>query len=257
MEYASATIGIASGPLKWSWLSCVIWLCLVVIAPATVCAQRRSGSTDLRASVGKIVALSLSPNASHKGVDLNAIDNDGALRLVLSGSEFKTTIQVPILIRSNTSYNIRASAQSQNSVLTQLRVLSVEATGKFVAGNAVTGVSVKPQFDKRPGGSLVGEENLSMIDVSVPFTIFTGPRISLGGGLASPHNALKVILLLSVQAKVGEGSWTLDLDLQGNETFIDQVLLAPREPHDEPIQRCREYSIVSVYGRGASQPSSR
>jgi hypothetical protein len=125
-----------------------------------------------------------------------------------------------------------------------------------VAGDALTGVAVKRQFDMRPGSSLVGEDNLSTLDASVPFTIFSGSRISLGGGLDSPHNALKVTLLLSVQAKVAGGSWTLVLDLQGSETFIDQVLRARPAPHDEPIQLCRGYSIVSVCGPGASQPSS-
>ena len=219
MEYINANIVITSGPRKRNWLSCFIWLCLLVIAPATVCAQRRSGSTELRGGVSKTVTLSLSPNVSDAGVGLNAFESGGALNLVLSGSDFKGNFQVPILIRSNTAYNVTASVQSQTAVLTQLQVLRVDATGRLVASDAVMGVAVKRQFDKKPGGSVVGEENLSTIDASVPFTIFSGPRISLGGVLASPHNALKVILLLSVKARVAEGSWTLDLKLQGSETF--------------------------------------
>ena len=248
MDYINATSVIASGPRKRSWLSCVIGLCLVVIAPATVCAQRRSGSTELRGGVSKTVVLSLSPNASDGGVELNAFESGGALNLVLSGSQFTRNLQVPILIRSNTTYNVKASVQSQTAVLTQLQVLSVDATGRLVASDAVTSFAVKRQFDWRPGGSLVDAEDLSTIDASVPFTIFSGPRISLGGGLASPHNALKVILLLSVQATVAEGSWTLDLKLQGSETSIDQVLLAPPAPHDEPIQLCREqdFSVLQT-----------
>jgi hypothetical protein len=231
MGYINATIVIALGLLKRSWLSCVIWLCLIAIAPATVCAQRRSGSTDLRGSVSKTVTLSQSPNASNAGVELNTFETGGALTLGLTGSDFKRTIQVPILIRSNTAYTITATVESHTAVLTQLQVLSVEATGKLVAGDAVIGFEVRRQLDKRRGGTVAGEENVSPIDASAPFTIVSGPRISLGGGLDSPHNALKVILLLSVQAKVAEESWTLDLNLQSNETFIDQVLLAPAARH--------------------------
>ena len=243
VEYINATIVIASRPRKRSRLSCVIWLCFVLIAPATVCAQRRSGSTELRGSVSKTVTVSLSPKASDAGAELNAFESGGAVNLVLSGSEFKRTIQVPILVRSNTAYNITASVQSQTAALTNVQVLSVDATGRLVASDAVTGVTViERQFDQGPGGS---------------FTIFSGPRISLGGGLDSPHNALKVTLLLSVQARVAEEGWLLNLKLQGSETFIDQVLPAPLAPQDEPIQLRRGYSIASVCGPGASHRSSR
>ena len=172
----------------------------------------------MRGSVSKTVTLSLSPHAPHAGVGLNSSENGGALKLVLSGSEFKRNLQVAILIRSNAAYNIKASVQSQTALLTQLQVLSVEATGPLVAGDAVTGVAVRRQFDKRRSGFLADEENVSTIDASVPFTIFSGPRISVGGALDSSHNALKVTLLLSVQAIAAEESWTIDLKLQGSGT---------------------------------------
>lgn len=216
MEYITSATASAFGLLKRGWLFCVIWFCLVGIAPSPVCAQTRTGSAKLRGSISKTVTLSLSPHDSPAGVEFHALENEGALTLTLSGAEFKRNLQVAILIRSNTAYSIKASVQSEEAVLTKLQVLRVEATGKLVGGDAVTGVSVKPVFDTRLGGSLAGEEDLSAIDASVPFTIFSGPRISLGGGLDSLHNALKVILLLSVQPKVTEGSWTVNLTLQGN-----------------------------------------
>ncbi len=87
-----------------------------------------------------------------------------------------------------------------------------------MAGEAITGVAIRRRFDMPCGDLSAGEENLSGIDASVPFTIFSGPRISLGGGLNSPDNALKVIILLSVRPKVGDVSWTIDLKLQGSGT---------------------------------------
>ncbi len=206
------------GSLIRSWIFRVIWLFLVAIAPATVCAQSRSGSMDVRASVSKTVSLSLAQDVSPTGVDLNAFRNDGALSLVLSGVGIESNLQVAILIRSNTAYNISASVRSDAAVLTQLKVLSVEATGKSVAADAVTSVSVRRAFDRRPGVSRAGARDLSTSDASVPFVMLSGPRISLGGGLDSPQNALKVVLLLSVQPEVSAGSWTIDLKLQGNGT---------------------------------------
>jgi hypothetical protein len=202
--------------MKRNLLSVAIWFCLVVIGPETVVAQTRSGSTDVRASVSKTVKVSLSPDTSRAGVELTAFEHGGALRLVLSGSEFKRNLQVPILIRSNTSYKITASVHSKTAALTQLRVVSIEGGGKLVAGDAVAGVVVERRFDSRRGDSLEGKENLSTIDASMPFTVFSGPRISLGGGVGSPHNALKVVLMLSIRATVAQGSWTLDLELKGS-----------------------------------------
>jgi hypothetical protein len=149
---------------------------------------------------------------------LKAFDTDGALRLVLSGSESSKNLQVTILIRSNTPYNITASVQSQTAALKRLLVLSVEANGRSVAADAVGGVAVGRQFEGRSSVLPAEEENLATVDAAIPFKIFSGPRISLGGGLDSPQNALKVTLLLSVQARAAQEGWTLDLRVQGNET---------------------------------------
>src|SRR5690349_9785685 len=104
-----------------SWPSGVVWLWLVVIAPWTVCAQ---GSADLRASVSKTVTLSLFPGVSQAGIELNALEIGGELRLVVSGSGFEKNVEVPILIRSNADYKIKAEVQSQTAVLTRLQVLN-------------------------------------------------------------------------------------------------------------------------------------
>jgi hypothetical protein len=181
--------------MKRSWRVCVFWFCVAVV-PSTVFAQ--SGSVVLSGSVSKTVALSLSPNAEHTRAELSAVEIGGVLRLMISGSEV-SSLQVPILIRSNTSYNIIASAESQTAELTQLSILTIEPGGRLVAANAVTGASAV-------------EEKLS--DATVPFTIFSGPRVSLGGGLKSPDNALKVTLLISVRPKVEKESWTMNLTLQ-------------------------------------------
>jgi hypothetical protein len=141
--------------------------------------------------VSKTVALSLSPDAEHATVE-NAFENGEVLRLVVSGSgsEMKN-LEIPILIRSNTSYNIIASTRSQTAVVKQLRVLTIEPSGRLVAGDAVSSVSIRPQFG-----------NASSL-------VLSGTRVSLGGGLTSPDNALKVVLLFSVQPKVDHENWTI------------------------------------------------
>lgn len=200
-----------SGCLIW-----VLWLCVVVVVPSATCAQSRSDSIVLRGSVSKTVTLLLSPDATQARVQLQAFENDGVLTLVIVGSGCEKNLQVPILIRSNVSYKVTASIQSQNAVPMQLRVLGVEPSGKLVTADAVNGVAIEPQFNMRGDDTLATGENLSTIDTSIPFTIFSGPRISIGGGLNSSDNALKAILVLSVQARTEKENWRVNLQLQGS-----------------------------------------
>ena len=175
--------------MKLSGLFGVTLFCVVAAAPSIAWAQ--SGSVVLRGGVSRTVALSLSPDAAHARVE-NAFESGDGLRLVISGSGSEVrNVEVPILIRSNTSYNIIASTQSQTAVVKELRVLRIEPGGKLVAGDAVSGVSIRPQAG-----------NASSL-------VLNGPRVSIGGGLNSPDNALKVVLSLSVQPKKDGGTWTI------------------------------------------------
>jgi hypothetical protein len=175
--------------MKLSGLFGVTLFCVVAAVPSIAWAQ--SGSVMLRGGVSRTVALSLPPDAAHARVE-NAFESDGVLRLVISGSGSEVrNVEVPILIRSNTSYNIVASTQSQTALVKDLRVLRIEPSGKLVAGDAVSGVSIRPE---------VG--NASAL-------VLNGPRVSIGGGLNSPDNALKVVLSLSVQPKKDGGTWTI------------------------------------------------
>src|SRR5687768_4046137 len=129
--------------MKLSGLFGVTLLCVVAAVPSIAWAQ--SGSVALRGSVSRTVALSLSPDAAHARVE-NVFESGEVLRLVISGSGSEIrNVEVPILIRSNTSYNIIASTQSQTALVKELRVLRIEPGGKLVAGDAVSGVSIRPQ----------------------------------------------------------------------------------------------------------------
>jgi hypothetical protein len=205
--------------MRQSWLFCVIWLCVVAVVPLTVCAQSGSVSVTLRGSVSKTVALSYE-STSDARAEINAFDSGGGLTLVVSGSGSERNLRVPILIRSNTSYKMTASVESQTAVPVQLRVFSIAASGKLVAADAISGVVIERRFDVPRDDRSAGEENLSTTDASVPFAIFSGPRISLAGNLNSPDNALKVIFLLSVRPRVDKGSWTISINLQGNSTEL-------------------------------------
>jgi hypothetical protein len=117
-------------------------------------------------------------------------------RITLSGDDAQpSVIRVPLLVRSNSSFKISAVFESQTAELSGLSVVDVHATGSLVSPQAVNAV------EKRREGDVV----------------LRGPRISLGGTLNSPNNALQVTLLIRLKPQTLSG-WTGHLTLAGSPT---------------------------------------
>jgi len=114
-------------------------------------------------------------------------------RITLSGDDAQpSVIRVPLLVRSNSSFKISAVFESQTAELIELSVVDVHATGNLVSPQVVNAV------DKRREGDVV----------------LSGPRISLGGTLNSPNNALQVTLLIRIKPLTVSG-WMGHLTLAG------------------------------------------
>jgi hypothetical protein len=65
--------------------------------------------------------------------------------------------------------------------LSELSVEDVRATGMLVSPQVVNAIHLNPQLDP---------------DTSQPLLVLSGPRISLGGTLNSPNNALQVTVVI-------------------------------------------------------------
>lgn len=114
-------------------------------------------------------------------------------RITLSGDDAQPSVmRVPLLVRSNSDFKISAVFESPTAELIELSVVDVHATGSLVSPQAVNTV------DKRREGDVV----------------LRGPRISLGGTLNSPNNALQVTLLIRVKPQSING-WMGHLTLVG------------------------------------------
>ena len=118
-------------------------------------------------------------------------------RITLSGDD--PVIRVPFLVRSNSSFKISAVFESQTAELVELSVVDVHATGNLVSPQVVNAV------DKRREGDVV----------------LSGPRISVGGTLNSPNNALQVTLLIRVKPQSVSG-WMGHLRLVGTAGSLTQ-----------------------------------
>jgi len=157
---------------------------IAVLFLVPVCAHAQRGSATLQATVSETVVLSVLPNFTDENI--NVFSSGGAVRVTLSSAA--TEFRVPLLVRSNTGFKISANldsqTESQTAVLTDLSVIDVRATGSLVSPDVVNAL-VRPEV---------------ALNASQPLLVLTGPRVSLGGTLQSPNNALQVTLLIRMQS---------------------------------------------------------
>lgn len=158
---------------------CITLIAVLFLVP--VCLHAQTGSARLQASVSETVALSVPPNFSHENIDV--VSSGGTVRVTLSSTDAE--VRVPLLVRSNSRFNI--SADVQTAALTHLSVDDVRPTGSLVSPEVVNAL-VTPEVD---------------VSASQPLLVLSGPRVSLGGTLQSPNNALQVTLLIRVQPQPG------------------------------------------------------
>ena len=161
-----------------------------VLVPAGVKAQ---SSVTMKGTVSEVVTLSVSPHTA-PDVDMQVVSSGSTVRITVSGAK-SPVIRVPLLVRSNTSFKISALFESKTAVLSQISVNDVRATGRLVSSQIVNDLHVKPLLDP---------------DTSQPLPVLSGPRVSLGGTLNSPNNALQITILVRLSPSSSQ-QWTAQL----------------------------------------------
>jgi hypothetical protein len=155
-------------------MRCLLTLiALGVFVPAGIKAQ---STVVMKTTVSETVTLSAQPgnvNVASRGAN--------AVEITLSGDEI---IRVPLLVRSNSNFKISAISESKTAVLSELSIEDVRATGTLVEPQIVGALHLNPQLDP---------------DTSQPLLVLTGPRVSLGGTLTSPNNALQITVLIRLK----------------------------------------------------------
>jgi hypothetical protein len=169
----------------------------------SVTADAQTGGVTATATVSKTVALSIgpnsiAPNSIHGDVNVDVVSSGSTVRMTLSGTGAQSAvIRVPLLLRSNTSFKILGRFESNTALLNQLSVIDVRATGSLVSPGAV---------------NLELPDRSNAQELKTPFVVLTGPRVSLGGTLNSPNNALQITLLIRLKHE-SVGSWLAHLTL--------------------------------------------
>ena len=175
-------------------LCVIVWLSAVT----SVGAQ----TVTLNARVSETVNLTVEPNSTQGDIRVHVASSGNTVRMTLSGNG-EGLIRVPLLVRSNSAFRISGRFESTTAQLTELSVLNARAAGRSVSSEAINNLQVSPRFDLRGPLKTISTEDF---DYSTPFFMFSGPRISLGGTLVSPNNALQVTLLVRVRSG-SVGDW--------------------------------------------------
>ncbi len=194
-------------------------LCLTGVARA----QSGGASVTASAAVSETVTLSTEERAGTfaDGVRVaSAYKEGGTLVITISGAaHVPTRISIPVRIRSNTAYRLLAAAAADGANLVKLSVAGARPTGGLVAADAVEALSVSSMFDTGSGvGMSAPTGGHKCPSLSSPLELLRGARISLGGALGSPLNALEVTLSAVVEPHAGGRAWTINLHLKSEPT---------------------------------------
>ena len=188
-----ASRSIRFGP-RWHFVFTLLAVMLVVCARV----EAQTGAVTFTAHVSETVALSISPSFNPENINSNVVRSGNTVRLTLSSARGEApVIRVPLLVRSNTDFKISAVVDSATASIGDVSVVNVRATGTLVSRHAVTALDV-----------------LRQSDLSEPLLVLTGPRVSLGGTLNSPNNALQITLLIRLQPQP-DHAWSLQLTFVG------------------------------------------
>ncbi|HEU4713173.1 MAG TPA: hypothetical protein VFS76_16495 [Pyrinomonadaceae bacterium] len=179
-----------SGP-RCHYVFTLIALMFVVCARV----EAQTSSVTLTATVSETVALSIAPGFNPENISRDVIRSGNTVRVSLSSPNRESrVIRVPLLVRSNSGFKVFASIDSTTADVAELSMIDARATGTLVAPHVASAVEATDLFP----ASLV----------------LTGPRVSLGGTLQSPNNALQITLLIRLQPK-SDAAWSLQLTFVG------------------------------------------
>ncbi|HYK21406.1 MAG TPA: hypothetical protein VEV42_11775, partial [Pyrinomonadaceae bacterium] len=192
-------------------------IAVVLVMPAGVKAQ--TGRVALTVTVSETIALAVGPISSNGNVNTDVVSSGNTVRLTLSGSDSNVpVIRVPLLVRSNSGFRISAAFESTTAALAQLSITEVHPTGRLVSPGIGAELDVPRRLDLR-GLDDSAASVLNPLDVSRPLLVLSGPRVSLGGTLNSPNNALQITLLIRLKPQPSR-DWLVHLTFVGTAVSL-------------------------------------
>lgn len=185
----------------------------LLLTPPCAGAQSGAASAELRGQVSAAVAVSIN-EAVRPGdqtrVSIANVDANTVAVMISGSGDKKATVSLPLRLRSNVGYGLRASFLSAGELALRLSVPDVRVTGRFVHTNALKELRLGEALAPARGGSI---PSLSVHNRPLPIAILSGPPISKAGTFDSPDNAIEVTLSIEVLPPAAAQSWSTQLTL--------------------------------------------
>lgn len=216
--------------------ACIVVVFLLLAAPF-VCAQAGASSVKLSGQVSGAVTVSVGEARSVSEGARVAVTNVDAQTVAVNVSSpggDAARVTIPVTLRSNVAYALRASLLAADELNVGLSIAGTRATGKFVHADALAGIE--------PDEALAASHST---DQSRPpfFVILNGPPVSKAGTFDSPDNAIEVLLSVDVKSSAGAAPWSARLVLSA----------APSQPFSlQPPVVLRRASASSIQPRRSS-----
>ena len=185
----------------------------LLIAACGACAQAGAASATLTGQVSAALAVSaMEARTLSEGTQVSTASVDAStIAVSISGSGNEDArVHLPLRLRSNVGYRLRASFLSAGELSVRLSVADVRATGELVHANALAGV--------RLDDALAGARNerapfLSVQNSSPQFALLSGPPVSKAGTFNSPGNAIEIVLTIELRPRAHKESWSTQLTI--------------------------------------------
>ena len=181
-------------------------IALVVLMSARTVAQ--NAGVVLNGAVSETVTISVPRILPPNTIKVDVVNSRNRVDITFSTADKNEVVRFPLLVRSNCGFQVTGVLESSSAVATEVLITSVQPTGTLVSKQTVRDVNIAKRVDARgPGGKLFPES----VELSQPLVMLSGPRISLGGTLDSPGNALEIVLLINLKSESGPGTSHLTL----------------------------------------------
>jgi hypothetical protein len=178
-------------PSRRTRLKCgPLFTLLAVVFLLPTAAEAQTGRVALQGHVSETVSLSVVPNFTHGNPGAEVTSTGNTVRITLTTDNKSPVVRVPLLVRSNSSFKLSADFASATNLLTQLLITDVRPTGRLVSPAAVSGLNISKRLD---------------LNDSRESLLVSGPRVSLGGTLDSPTNALQITVLIRLDPQAMPG----------------------------------------------------
>lgn len=188
----------------------------LLVAACGACAQTGAASVTMTGRVSAALAVSASEaRALSEGTQVSTVSVDAStIAVSISGAGNEDArVQLPLRLRSNVGYRLRASFLSPGELSARLTVAGVRATGKLVHADAPAGV----RLDDAPADAR-GERSASPSaqNSSPPFAVLSGPPVSKAGTFSSPDNAIEIVLTIEVRPRAPREFWSTRLTISAS-----------------------------------------